>query len=241
MLNIGQKILNAVNLDYDDQPAYIPQLLPNPEKFLTWADVEECANRPELWQFELIDQNNSKVEIPRSLKTWEYDRLIQDKKFIIDHINAGCSAVIPNYGYKNQYTNELLNVFERLFKVYAAIHVYCGLAGGKSFTIHDDYPVNFIIQVEGETRWKVFKNRISYLYGTGKMNGMLNEDMLEVAVDVVLKPGDALYIPSRAYHVAYPTGPRLSMSIPCWQKISTESRTLAADRNYYKINYERNV
>ena len=76
------------------------------------------------------------------------------------------------------------------------------------------------------------------MYGTGRMNGRLNEDMLDVAIDVVLKPGDALYIPARTFHVAYPTSRRLSMSIPCWNKISTESPTLAVDRTYYPINYE---
>jgi hypothetical protein len=238
LTTIGQTIVNGVNLEYDDKPAFFPGLIENPEQYLTWKDVEECANRPELWDFEIIDQNNLKLEVPRSLKTWEYTRLIQDKKFIIDSINAGNSAVITNYGYKNEKTNQLLTVFERLFNVYSAIHVYCGLQGGKSFSIHDDYPVNFIIQVEGETRWKVFKNRISYLYGTGRMNGRLNEDMLDVAIDVVLKPGDALYIPARTFHVAYPTSRRLSMSIPCWNKISTESPTLAIDRTYYPINYE---
>jgi len=235
---LGQQLLNGINFDYDDRAGFFPGLIANPEKFLTWKDVEECVNRPELWEFEIIDSNNNKIDIPVSTKMWKYSGTVQDKSLLARYINQGCTAVITNYGFKNEWTNELLKVFENIFNVHAAIHVYCGLQGSKSFTIHDDYPANFIIQVEGETRWKIFKNRISYLYKTGRMNGKLTDDMLDVDIDVVLKPGDVLYIPARAYHVAYPDQKRLSMSIPCWNKLSTDVPSLAIDRNTYRINYE---
>jgi hypothetical protein len=235
--NLGQVLLNKVNFDYDDQAAYFPGVIKDLEKFLTWNDVEDCANRPELWDFEIIDETSNKVSTPASIKTW-VNKEVQDKRFLVNSINKGYTAIITNYGFRNQYTNELLNTFENIFDIHAAIHVYCGLAGSKSFSIHDDYPCNFIIQVEGETPWTVYKNRISYMYQTGRMNNKLKDDMLEVAVDVVLKPGDMLYIPSRAYHVAKPQGPRLSMSIPCWNKLKTDNPNLSVDRNYYRINHE---
>ena len=49
-------------------------------------------------------------------------------------------------------------------------------------------------QIEGETKWKIFKNRISYLYRTGTMNGKLVEEDLELDIEVNLTPGDVLYI-----------------------------------------------
>jgi hypothetical protein len=236
MNDIGQRILNESSFLYDDQPHYYKQLITKPEEFLTWKDVEFCMNNPFLYDFEVIDSDNQKVSIPSSRKAWIWNREIQDKKFLFDKLHQGSSLIIMNYGFYSEKTMELLSIFENLFDVNAAIHVYCGLKGAKSFPIHDDYPANFIIQTEGSTRWKVFKNRISYLYRTGTMNNRLREEDLEIAIDVVLEPGDALYLPSRGFHVAYPEGKRLSMSIPCWNRLPTDPPENSADRTYYRIN-----
>jgi len=236
MYKIGQKILSSVDLENDDQPCYFENFIENPSQFITWKDIETCMNNPNFYEFEIIDHNNQKVDIPQHPKVWNYHRSVQDKRFLFDQVNHGHSLVITNYGFHNQKTNELLNIFEQMFDVHAAIHVYAGLQGSKSFTIHDDYPVNFIIQVEGETRWRVFENRISYLYKTGRMNGIVDESKLRTAIDVVLKPGDGLYIPARAYHVAEPSERRISLSIPCWNRLATDPPGSTTDRNFYRIS-----
>jgi len=236
---IGQRILNESNLLTDDKPYFFKGLLENPSELLTWNDVEACMNRPELFQFELIDSiTNQKISIPEHTKAWIWDRKVQDKSFIFEKFNQGHSLVITNYGFYSEQTNHLLKIFEKLFYVNSSIHVYCGLAGAKSFPIHDDYPINFIFQVEGKTRWKVFKNRISYAYKTGTMNNTVKEEDLEVAIDVELEPGDGLYIPARCFHVAYPDSKRLSLSIPCWNRFATESPTNSIDRHHYRINHD---
>lgn len=236
MHDIGQRLLNEANFIYEDKAYYFPQLIKDPSQFLTWEDVEICLNNPALFEFELIDHASNKINIDRYVRAWIPNKKVQDSCQMINHVNHGHTVIIMNYGYYSRKTQELLNVFERIFDIDAAIHVYGGLQGSKSFKIHDDYPSNFIIQVEGTTEWKIFKNRISSLYKTGTQQHILREDLLEVDVEVVLQPGDALYIPSRAYHCAYPTEKRLSMSIPCWPKMPGSNQS--ADRNYYRLNYE---
>ena len=238
MNDIGHRILNEINLLTDDKPHFFKQLLKNPSELLTWDDVEKCMNTPALYNFEMIDQYNNKIDIPQAKKAWTWDRLVQDKAFMFDQLHKGAGLVIMNYGYYSEKTNHLLRIFETMFQVNAAIHVYGGLQGSKSFGIHDDYPCNFIIQVEGTTKWKVYNNRISYLYKTGMMNGKLKDEDLELAIEVELQPGDALYIPSRMYHKAMPDGKRLSMSIPCWNRFATDPLDNQADRNYYRINHD---
>lgn len=231
---IGQRLLNESNLNYDDRAHYFPNLLQNPSDYLTWDDVEQCVNNPALYEFEVIDHSNVKVNIDRHVRAWVPNKTVQDSCQIVNHINHGHSIIIMNYGFYSRNTQNLLNVFERLFDVDCAIHVYGGLSGSKSFKIHDDYPCNFIIQTEGETRWKVFKNRVSQLYKIGYDQYDIKEDRLEVELDIILKPGDALYIPSRAFHCAYPDGKRLSMSIPCWPRWAAPNQT--SDRNFYILN-----
>lgn len=238
MNDIGQRILNETNLLIDDKPHYFKKLLENPSELLSWSDVEKCLNNPYLYDFEMIDPYNKKIDIPRSKKAWIWDRAVQDKGFLFEKFHQGNGLVIMNYGFYSEKTMHLLKIFETMFNVNAAIHVYCGLADAKSFGIHDDYPCNFIIQVEGTTRWKIYNNRISYLYRTGTMNGQLDHKDLDPAIEVDLEPGDALYIPSRMYHVAEPKGKRLSMSIPCWNRFATDPPDHQVDRNYYRINHD---
>lgn len=237
MIAIGQRLLNETNLLYDDKPHHFKNFIPNVEDLLTWDDVERCVNNPSLYNFEMIGVDNVKIEIPMHKKAWVFAKPVQDKAFMIDNINRGNGFVIMDYGFYSDKTNQLLKTFETIYNVNAAIHVYGGLEGSKSFGIHEDYPANFIIQADGQTRWKVYNNRISHLYRTGTMNGQLSDDDLDLAFDVVLDPGDALYIPARMYHKAIPMGKRLSMSIPCWTKLATDPATQETDRNYYRINH----
>lgn len=236
MIDIGQRLLNESNYVYQDRAYFYPNLIKDPETYLSWKDVEYCVNNPAFYEVEIIDHNSNKVNIPRYTRAWIFDKTVQDSCQIVNHINHGHTVIIMNYGYHSRKTQELLNTFERIFDIDAAIHVYGGLDGSKSFKIHDDYPCNFIIQVEGSTNWKVYKNRISSLYKTGKDQHTLHDNMLEVDIEVTLNPGDALYIPSRAYHCAFPEGKRLSMSIPCWPRMPGSNQT--PDRNYYKLNYD---
>lgn len=233
MNDIGQRLVNEANFLWEDRAYHFPKLLANPLQFLTWGDVEYCANNPAFYEFEMIDHENNKVNIDRHVRSWVYDKTVQDSRQLVSHINHGHTFIIMNYGFHSRETQELLKTFESIFAVDCAIHVYGGKEGSKSFNIHDDYPSNFIIQVEGETEWKIYKNRISSMLQTGFLQDQIREENLEVDLHVTLQPGDALYIPSRAYHCAFPTGERLSMSIPCWTRMPNSTQT--SDRNYYPI------
>jgi len=238
MKELGFRLLNETNLLYEDKPHYFKNLLPEASEMVTWNDVEHCFNRPELYNFEMIGPDNLKIEIPMNKKAWVFSKPVQDKAFMFENINKGNGFVIMDYAFYSEKTIELMRTLENIYMVNSCIHVYGGLEGSKSFWIHEDYPSNFIFQAWGKTRWKVFNNRISTMYRTGTMNHQLTEDMLDLAFDVVLEPGDAIYIPSRMYHIAYPMGPRLSMSVPCWTKLPTDEPKESSDRNWYKINHE---
>jgi len=229
----GQRLIEP-NFHYEDHAYYFPNLVENPSEYLTWMDVEDCVNNTSFYEFDIIGNDGFSVSIDRYDKSWCNTKLVQNSQQIANHINDGDTFVITNYGFRNRKTQELLREFEEIFpSVACTIHAYGGVKESKSFNIHDDFPPNFIIQVEGETKWKVYKNRASSLLDVGFGKNTISEEDLEIDLEVVLKPGDTIYIPSRAYHCAFPDSGRLSMSIPCWPKQFLMGKK--SDPNYYSI------
>lgn len=233
--DLGQRLVNESNLLFEDKAHVFKNLIKEYNTLADWNQIEECINYPHLYDFELIDSLGNKIEIPRHQKAWTTNKLVQDKQFIAEHVNKGNGLIITNYDHKNKEVTTLCGYLEEIFDIHCSAHLYCGLEDSRSFWIHEDYPSNIIIQVEGTTRWRIFKNRISSMYKTGTMNGQLSLEDLEIEIDTILEPGDVLYIPSRAYHLAEPKGERISISIPCWTKLPTDLNTVKADRNFYSI------
>lgn len=211
----------------NDKSIYLEDVIEFSEDFCDWNQIEYAVNHPYLFKFELIDSNSNKIIIPENNYMWT-DHPTQSNKFIIDNINLGNGLVITRWDDANHFTNNFCKMLDNTFDVASSAHVYCGLAGSKSLKLHTDEPPNFIIQIEGKTRWRVFKNRLSSLYRSGKF--VPNENDLELDFEITMKPGDLLYVPNKVYHKAMPDQKRISISFPCWPTSNKQ------DRNYYKIN-----
>jgi hypothetical protein len=219
--------MNLGNLLLNENAQYLSNFIDNPSQFITWQDVEFCMNNPVLYGLELINHENFKL--PHSAID-----LAREKRFLFDAVHDSMGMVITQYDHYNAKTKELCDFFEKTFDVNASIHVYCGLKASTSFKIHCDFPTNFIIQVEGECRWKVYGNRMSNLIDFHNVHHpIVDENDLQTIIDVVLKPGDGLYIPPRQYHCAFPSDKRISMSIPCWGRSKFDRPRF--DRNTYSI------
>ena len=170
-------------------PLYFENLLSNLDDYVTWDDVDACLHRRDVaWQ--LIGDNGLRdVIVPSFASTWygEY----QDTRYVCQRIKKGYGFIIVEYGQYNPAVNELCREIEEQTGYVVDIHIYGGLNGARSFSPHEDQTANFIVQIDGETPWKV--------------------DGLDA--EPTLKRGNALYIPSMKTHGASPNGQRLSMSI----------------------------
>jgi len=234
---IKEKLYKDSNFLLEDKPLVFKKLIKNPSDLLTWDDIERCINTPEFFNFDIIDkETNDKIKIPEYKKAWVFNKFVQDKEFIVEKVTQGHTLVINNFGFYNKETNKFLAIIESLFYTDAAMHVYCGLTGSKSFTVHEDIPSNFILQIEGITAWTVYENRSSSIVASGYRPTEKEALNFKEALTVDLEPGDLLYIPSRSYHVAKPETKRLSISIPCWPKFN-EPKEYSSNREYYTINH----
>ena len=195
---------------------------------INWQLIEECLNSG-LFKFEII-LNSMKQNIHQEKYFW-YSTPVQDKNYIFNSILSGATFVLLEY--RNKYVSQFLYEIEKNFDVVCDAHVYGGIStDSKSFNPHIDIPANFIVQVEGETVWKIYKNTASDLFPQEEINSTITKNDLQLDFEVTMVPGDMLYIPTRRFHEAIPNGKRLSISIPCRSKKNDRS-ILNLDRNYY--------
>jgi ribosomal protein L16 Arg81 hydroxylase len=122
------------------------------------------------------------------------------KKCITNNENLENKTVIISkvLNYKKEY-GDLVNFFklkvpELNNSLSNDVHVYIGVnEKSKSFGEHCDKSANFILQTEGKSRWIVSN-----------------------FLDVILEPGDAIYIPKLQMHECLPITKRISLSFPFW-------------------------
>ena len=131
-------------------------------------------------------------------------------------------AYITDCSRVNADVNSICDQLEKIFLCSAVdAHIYFDISenhkGG--FGIHHDKSHNFILQIEGVTRFKIWKNRTPEL--------PTNVDYLieEPYIDEVLHPGDAIFVPMFVYHQALSQTKRMSISFPFnWRAINLSSQ-----------------
>ena len=224
----------------DDTAQVFKGVIDDPSEFATWKDVEYCMNNPQFYNIKFIDKNSGEyIGVQKYPHVWRHDH--EDVHELMEIYKAGHCMIINNFDSGLPKQQEILGHFEKHFTAKMAMHLYAGLDKCRSFNIHEDTASNFIIQVEGETQWTVYKNKCSNIidrtasYPEVELTYHGIEDMipfLEVQVSTLLVPGDILYIPARCYHQAQPHGKRLSVSIPMQHMIP---HIKPIDRKYYEI------
>ena len=214
------------NISLNSNPLVLRNYISDVEFLASWKDIEFCINNP--WQYgpSIIHKKlTTKVPLKTDYSFW-FGRPIPDKRQVMDYVNQGHTLVLENYSVHSVATHEICKRIETILDVTADMHVHCSLDKSESYPIHCDHSVNFIIQVLGETHWKVFDKQGDPVY-----NKTITEaDAGDAIIDTVLKPGDILFIPAKTYHKAIPFEKRISISIPC----AVEHKPI--NRSQLKIN-----
>ena len=153
------------NWDIDDSPQLWKNAIEDPYQFATWKEVEHCLNNPHFFDMHLVDKvSGVYIDYPKFERSWSYP--CADAKQLMDIFADGHTLIINNFGQVNADKTAICAEIEKFFpEIRASLHIYCGLSDSKSFKIHEDYANNFILQVEGETHWKVYNNRASNIVG----------------------------------------------------------------------------
>lgn len=197
---------------------------------ISWKEIENYLNNPYFYGKQQIFIIDNEKTIPLEEKIYPWSNVPRfSSGEIFGHINSGKAFYCANFNKINNACNSLsAEVYENLPNINLDFHVYGGLKkSAESFAIHRDYSNNIILQIEGESHWKVYNADSSIEERT-----LRSDERLELLIDYTLKPGDLLYIPSENYHKCNPLSKRLSISICFINK--EENRFI--DTNWYYFN-----
>ena len=208
------------------------------EPFVTWQDAEDALNNPWNYAISVIGDDRKRMDLEHVEEPW-FNMDVPRKQELFELVNAGYTVNICKYGHGKPEVDELLSQIETSFDGCADCHIFVTNGANNahpSFNPHWDKPCNFIIQMEGETRWQVYNERASALLEGADPPYLPRQEELTIDVDTTLTPGDVLYFPSRAYHnTRHTNGPRLSLSLPIW----FPKRCCCSDRTRYNLMVHR--
>lgn len=202
----------------------------DPSNLIYWNEIENYFNNPYLYDKDMvyiIDEYGSIETLQEKIYPWSSTSRLSAKE-IFDNINGGKSFYCANFNKFNERCNTLSSeVYQNIQNINLDFHVYGGMkSSSESFSIHRDYANNIILQIDGESHWRVYNADSSI-----QERNLCSDEKLQLLIDYTLKPGDLLYIPMGNYHKCKPLSKRLSISI-CF--IKEENKFI--DNNWYCFN-----
>lgn len=196
------KILNL-------EPFYIENFT---SVFFSWKDLENLLNlRP------FVNGARFTIIRPEKKYSWPNCFWLSDVNSFPPNIIKECiqnnACYFKDCSRVNEHINSLCGNLEVLTKKPVDAHIYFDLTGqkNKSFPAHWDFAHNLIVQMEGQTNFKIWN------FFTDNEEKRSKEEMKEKPfIDVVLKPGDAVFVPAKMWHKADSITKRISISFPIW-------------------------
>lgn len=182
---------------------------------LSWQELERLLNlRPFVnhKRFHILNDKNYTWHNPgwSSDNSYPPSLIDQEIKKYVCYL-SDCSKV-------NYRINDLCKLIEKKTGSEVDAHIYFSFFFQDTDIekyIHKDKSNNLIIQIDGETNFKV--------WGTDKDSDLI--------LDVIMQPGDVLYIPAGFWHGALSLSRRLSLSVP----ISPHQVELREDRHWIRL------
>ena len=188
---------------------YIPHLF-------SWNELSNIINiRPLLTakRVQLLDPE--KREFNWLVSGWNHDPNCYPPSLIRDMLNE-MVVVFTDMSRATEKINDFANSIENTYQRNVDAHVYVcrNPELEHPFGAHIDGAHNVIVQCEGETNFKVWdkvENGEKLLEEKKSVKMKIDDAPI---LDVIMKPGDAIWIPLHYPHLATSLTPRMSVSFP---------------------------
>jgi bifunctional lysine-specific demethylase and histidyl-hydroxylase NO66 len=118
----------------------------------------------------------------------------------------------------------IVHMLQREFNAGSGANTYCSFEGVQAFNTHYDLHDVFALQTEGEKLWRIYEaradNPLANLPPGDEAENWLMATRGKVVQELVMRPGDLLYLPRGQYHDAI-TGGGASLHVTFWVKPAT--------------------
>jgi len=228
------------------------------DQFLSIAEFTKLLNEQKFSRHEVSIAKNgmrrkqvqevhkpSKVVFPPSLSQ-------RNKEFLADFRN-GYTLVFEAFERHSRNIEKVVNTLTNVFQCTTHAHTFFTPENAQGYKMHYDTDDAFILQIYGYKRWQIYQGPEYLPSGPNRYDPSLHKPG-ELLLDLVLEPGDMLYIPrgvmhspmcldDSSLHVA------LGIHTITWEDLLTEALGKAVGRKlslrdsvpFYKNDFSENV
>jgi len=227
-------ILDLVKEMQDEIPFYREACLKN---LFSWQELEHLLNlRPFMNDARFKILNDSYKKYHWTTASWSTDNTAFPPSLIDEEIrNKMCYLI--DCSRVNSKVNTVCKDLEKGMGGGVDAHIYFDLSivDLHPFKIHWDKSHNCIVQIEGQTKWKIWYDKavVDSVVGEFAFDRGLNHMSTHPKspyIDVIMNPGDMVFVPAYHWHHAQSQTKRLSISFPFSVKYINKE-----DRHWIKL------
>ena len=198
---------------HDRKPLHVPA--DSPAKFaavMTWQILTDCLNMTAIWSDACLQMVLDRVPVPpqqycrQAVDRNSQQRWQPDAEMVKRLLRRGASLVANDIDTLRPGLAAAADALESALGAKTQCNLYCSWAQHQAFDVHYDTHEVFVLHAEGEKRWRVYENRVdrpiahpAFKTVPQEVHDRRKGDLL---LDVMLRPGDLLYIPRGFYHQA---------------------------------------
>lgn len=216
--------------------AHVSAVINKPE-FFTLADLQRHLNNPLLRpEWVHVKLNGKRVELEKSCftKTVQSRKLeFMDKQALNDAIDRGAAVVLEGIDILDSAVNDFVaRLDDSLPCVMANSVVFLSQAKNEAYDGHCDADDVLVVQLAGRKTWQLFKPQQRRYLGISDQS---EQQLGPVRHELVMRPGDALYVRAGVPHRCLTSGPfSLHMSFDLVDQTPTTADITAQATNLYK-------
>ena len=199
----------ALIVPRDDADRFAPLLsISNIDALIASADLRS----------NMIDLADANRELDRN--AWVMESGAVDRAVIAHQHALGATIILQQLHQSDPDLAAFCRAMEKTFSCHVQTNIYLTPPSAQGFHTHYDNHDVFVLQVEGEKRWRLYGTPVTTPYrGEGFERGKY--DLGEVTSEFVLKAGDCAYVPRGLVHDASTSGDGPSLHVTCGLIVKT--------------------
>ncbi|MBN8551907.1 MAG: hypothetical protein J0L52_03305 [Caulobacterales bacterium] len=203
---------------YEQEALIVPRHQPDRfEPLLSIAHIDSLIASADL-RSHMIDLADASRELDRDL--WIMDGGSVDRAVIAHQHALGATIILQQLHQSDPDLAAFCRAMEQTFSCHVQTNIYLTPPSAQGFHTHYDNHDVFVLQVEGEKRWRLYGTPVTTPYrGEGFERGKY--DLGEVTGEFVLRAGDCAYVPRGLVHDASTSGDGPSLHITCGLIVKT--------------------